>query len=438
MISRLLATAATSAALLGTAALTSACCIPIPLGPSTDQDLDMPDLPELPDIPKVLNGPKAQVTPLPPSVMAGWGDLLDDRARRNVIPQLDDREALFARLTERPPKADADGSFAGVLLCDLRVASKGGLFRGRPDMRATIKLRGETLIANADDNRDAAVVSLPVHLADGDRFELLLDDRDLFRDDRLDAAQTSFPGSLPFLFAGAREKLRATCLGLPAEAVARRLQEALPAVAPSLKAFEDACVVDRAAPGWGYPSAEAWTQTKAIEGVAALVGWQTDAAPALAAFRDARGACKSVIRDDIAAARDAATSAGEPLSVGDVTVIARRRLCGPAVEEAFKDDPGLARPCVLELEVVSKTGGPLPREGSARTLDLVFGDGRIVSLTPYARLEQGAAVDPVALRPDTPDTVWYIATWDGRADTFTSAAFVRLTDGKEAALGALP
>ncbi len=415
----------------------SGCCVPLPLDfgdSSTSEDWQVPA-----ELPALVPGPKGTVQALPPDVVAGWGDMLDDRARRNVIPQLDDRAALFTRLTEAASPV-VDGTFAGVLLCDLRLPGTRGLFRSRPDMRATVKVGGDTFIVDGEDNRDATVVSMPLRVADGDRFELLLDDRDLFRDDRLDVVATTFRGTLPWLLAGSREKLRGTCLGLPMDEVSRRAQEVLPTLPATLDAFDAACVPNRAASGWGYPSAESWTHAEAIDDLAALVGWGSEhTAPAVAEFRAQREACRAAVRSDIAEARGEAVAVGEPLTVGAVTLTVARRLCGKAVRDAFVDEPDLARPCVLEVTVASSTGGPLPTGSTSVAFDLVHPDGRTASLSPYALLVDGVAAPPgPGLLPAAPVTAWYTADYDGTDDSLAKAAVVRLSDGTTAAIGRLP
>ncbi len=396
----------------------SGCCIPMPSSPDPGTTAPTPPLPGPAARPATQSAaplsvpPSAHAEPLVPAPTAApplsghvFDTGIEDRARRNLVPQVDGAWELFGSLTDAPP---ADKIVGGLLLCDLRVRGTA-MFRSRPDIQGRFDIGGmPRVLANAHNNRDSAVLSVPlVKLEKGDVLKVTVMDRDLFtKDDLIDGAQTTYPGHFPLMFTGVAEKLHGTCRHLDAGAVSRRLTPALAAARAALGRWEGGVQkgIDLAAPDLGYPWSAHVALGDGIEGVAALVGWsQTEVTSLRQSFLSGR----QTWRDQSgAAAQEALTGAApasgtarlRPVRVGPVV-----RRCGADAVAAVKGTPaeGLAPSCLLSVTV--KGAAPALDLGRAR-LDLLTADGRtprpsVLAATGnqllIAESRFGGALDPV-------------------------------------------
>lgn len=306
---------------------------------------------------------------------------LEERAGKNLVPQLADARTLFTSITDGPSKELVEG---GLLVCDLRMPGTPW-FRSRPDMRARFHL-GKAPVALADgrNNRDAVTLSTPMSaLGRGESLRVEVLDRDLFnKDDFLDAAETSFPGHFPLILAGAANKLQATCRHLDASGVAQRLPEARQSAQSAMDGWVEALgeSLDARAPDLGYPWPKHEAMETGIDGVAALLGWGGAPVPSLRATRSAELAtwnanAQGMVKQLTAAAPEATAVVDlGSASAGPFEVVCGEAPLRAALSGAAGIEDGLPR-CALG---VTLTGGVASEEGlpGGRKIDLVFPDAR--------------------------------------------------------------
>ncbi len=301
---------------------------------------------------------------------------IERRAEQNLVPQLDDAWELFGSMSDADP---ADAVSGGLLLCELRLPGTK-MFRSRPDIQGRFDIDGQPrVIANGHDNRDSAVLSVPIKgLAKGDTIKVTVVDRDLFtRDDLIDAAQTAWPGHFPLLLTGLADTMHGTCRHLDATTVSRRLTPALERARTALTRWEAQLGrgVDLGGADLGYP----WDQHRALEagidGVAALVGWrQADVASLRSSFVSGRERWASLAEVGAADALRGATAPEGTVALGGVTLGPVSRRCGAdakAVMAAAAPDVE-APACLIEVIVAGAAPGLDP--GSAQ-IDLLYAGG---------------------------------------------------------------
>lgn len=277
------------AALLAT--LLAGCCLPAP-APSPDAPTPPPP-PATPPAPSSGGTSASSGAPPPPGpflsrlpeTTSRSDSHLEARARANRIPQSEDLREEFASLVDGPA-GDVTG---GRLLCDLQMPATPW-FRSRPDMRARFTLAGgATMVADGRDNRDNVTLAVPVdRLTAGDALRIEVHDRDLFNnDDFLDAIDTPFPGHFPLIKQGGARKLTVTCRHQSADVVAPRFADARRVSAERLDQWRTslADALHPARPDLGYPWDRHEAMEEAIDGMAALVGWEE---PAVVAARQDR------------------------------------------------------------------------------------------------------------------------------------------------------
>ena len=307
---------------------------------------------------------------------------LEDRAARNLLPQLPDAREVFTGIQDAPA---GDGVQGGLLLCDLRMPGTPW-FKSRPDMRAKFTVGGSALmLADGRDNRDAATLGVPVErLAKGDTLSIELFDRDLFnKDDFLDLATTPFPGHFPLIFAGSAGKLQATCRHMSAAAVAQRLPAATRTADSSMVAWETAMKdgLDARGRDLGYPWDAHEEMEDGIDGVAALVGWSHATVTALRSRRTASYGVWMVNAKGMVEQMKVGAGGMDSevdLAVNGASAGPFEVVCGADAVRGALAPTGLAADglprCVLGAVT---SGGEGSEAGVAgRRLDVVFSDGR--------------------------------------------------------------
>ncbi len=307
---------------------------------------------------------------------------LEDRAARNLLPQLPDVREVFTAIQDAPV---GDALQGGLLLCDLRMPGTPW-FKSRPDMRAKFTVGGSALmLADGRNNRDVVTLGVPVErLARGDTLSIELFDRDLFsKDDFLDEATTTFPGHFPLIFAGSAGKLQATCRHMPAAAVAQRLPGSTKNAEESMVAWETGMKdgLDVRGRDLGYPWDAHEDMEDGIDGVAALVGWSHATVTSLRSRRtasygswiaDAKGMVEQM-KIGAGGMDSEIDLAANGASVGPFEVV-----CGTDAVRAALAPTGLAADGLPRCVLGAVTSGGEGTEGgvAGRRLDVVFPDGR--------------------------------------------------------------
>ncbi len=350
----------------------------------------------------------------------GFETGLEDRARRNQVPQVDGAWELFGSLTDAPA---ADTVSGGLLLCELRVRGTA-MFRSRPDIQGRFDIGGmPRVLANGHNNRDSVVLSVPlVKLEKGEVFKVTVMDRDLFtKDDLIDGAQTTFSGHFPLMLTGVAGKLHGTCRHLDASGVSRWLTPALSAARSALGRLEGAVQrgADLAAHDLGYPWNAHVGLVEGIEDVAALVGWsQTDVTALRESFLASRRTWRELSAEGVQEALAGATPASGSVRSRRVTVGPVVRKCGAEAVALVKGTAaeGLAPTCLLAVTISGAT--PALDLGSAR-LELLTDEGRTpepsVLATTRRQLLLGESTFGGALEPVEPLA---LRLSDGRSATY--------------------
>lgn len=318
--------------------------------------------------------------------------MLEERATRNEIPQVDGRWDLFAELKD----GAVDPATGGLLVCDLRLPGTPW-YKSRPDMQATLTLgNGRPMVLVGDNNRDATVVTAPIGaLASGDPIKLLLEDRDwIGKNDYLDSATGAFAGVFPLLLVGASRKLHATCRGMPRDEVQRRLAERERDASGAVTSFDGARRLDAAAPDWGYGWPQHEAAEAAVEQVPALVGWGD---PAVRQLLDRLADIKAAWDVDVQAAVSktarGAVAAGATTTApgGQVEVTVEQVACGGT---AVAVASGLGVPtaegvpeCLAKLRLTALHGPLNLPSYSPGTAAIVPGAGAIDVVLPSGRTE---------------------------------------------------
>jgi len=411
------------------------CCVPAP-SPTTERPTPPPD-PQAAPTPggsapsgavsapsgtaPALSGSASAPPSSRPASLTRADSQLEDRAKRNDIPQVGDRRAEFAALVDAPA-GDITG---GRLFCDLQMPNTPW-FRSRPDMRARFTLgRGATMIADGHDNRDNVTLAVPVAtLAAGDSIRVEVHDRDLFnKDDFLDAVDATFPGHLPLIAQGGAKKLQITCRHQGADVVANRFAAASAAGARAMETWRTSLgdALHPARLDLGYPWVTHRAMEDGIDGMAALVGWEEatvatarqDRIASLAAWERQATALVKTLRADALPGKDAVAVDGlgtvGPISVTCGEEAVRALLAGtPVAGEA-------SPPCVVQTVTDADFAA------SARwEMALVMPEGRTESLS--------------LLTPKAGSAIWQTSALGAPlgGSPIKEAALLRLSDGENA------
>jgi len=369
----------------------------------------------------------------PPEMGPRWASrpdsLLESRAARDQIPQLEDVREIFQTMRDGPSVDTLNG---GLLICDLRLPGTPW-FQSRPDVRASFRIGASPpLLADGHNNRDVVTLSVPVAtLKSGDRLRIEVLDRDLFsKDDYLDSAEAMFPGRFPMIMSGALRKLQATCRHFDASGVRERLGPAQERADASVSVWRSAAErgLNPAKLDFGYP----WTLHEAgedaIDGVAGLVGWGH---AAVGPLRERRLAVLSVwerlVAGGVADAQAAAEDPAKPLDLDGLAVGPFQLLCGSAVKAALAgtDAAGQGAPrCALSMPITEGQVGASLAGG--RSLDLVYPGGRTEALVLVASNDDSLFFRSGAL----PGTLGH--------SPLKSAVLVRVSDGFTARFVRMP
>ncbi|UQA56447.1 hypothetical protein [Polyangium aurulentum] len=306
------------------------------------------------------------------------------RYREDYAPQPESRDKLFNE-SSGPLQGEQVG-----LVCRLGISTENhghsnlGAFDGMADLSAAVSLtQGKEVVKldalGPEDTKEMWFTVPLVKPEKGAKLRVASRDRDFLSSEPIESLQATFDGSYPLTAKGRVSQLE--CRPLGRAVVERHLEIA------RIAADEAHAVMAAPRPDPLVPSFDVQRPKDQIEGA---VRWKLDDMAGLVGWDDPRvvrrverlveqqlrmvselGGATEAMRQKLPPSADGLTPMAEGALAARVTSYA----CGPDVAKKYNRavsdrtrDEFRARPCVLGIDVVNRTGAPIEVDGSTDTI----------------------------------------------------------------------
>jgi len=306
------------------------------------------------------------------------------RYREDYAPQPAGRDKLFNE-SSGPLQGEQVG-----LVCRLGISTTNhgrsnlGAFDGMADLSAAVSItQGKEVVKldalGPEDTKEMWFTVPLVTPEKGAKLRVTSRDRDFFSNDPIESVQATFDGSYPLTAKGRISQLECRPLG---RAVVERHLESARIAADEAHAVMEAARPDLSAPSFDMKRSQDQNEEglrSKLDEMAGLVGWDD---PRVVRRVERLAAQQKRMVSDLGAATEAmgqklppSADGSTPMADGALAVRVTSYACGPdvakkynrAVSERTRDE-FKARPCVLAMDVVNRTGAPIEVDGSTDTI----------------------------------------------------------------------